>query len=84
MASTKPHRVRIAPGVRLDAVVVDDDLTVTRNWTEVSKTVADKLVGLTYQGRRKFEVEEGTVDEAVTETDSGGDQESSEDTGEAE
>lgn len=67
----KPHRVRIAPGVRLNAVVVDDDLTVTKNWTEVSKTVAEKLVGSEYQGREKFEVEEGSVDEAETEAEDG-------------
>ncbi len=70
MAAQKPHRIRIAPGAGLDAAVIDDDLTVTRSWTEVSKTVADKLVGSTYQGRQKFEVEEGSVDEAGSETKS--------------
>jgi hypothetical protein len=77
MAARKPHKVRIAPGVRLDAVTVDEDLTVTKSWVEVSKTVADNLVDSTYQGRQKFEVEEGTVDEAEPETEA-------EDAGEAE
>lgn len=69
MAKAKPRRVRLHPGAGLDAVVVDEDLTVTRSWTEVSKTVADKLVGSTYQGRQKFEVEEGSVDKAESETE---------------
>ena len=62
-------RMRVNPGLRLDAAWVDKDTLVTKQWTEVSSTLAKSLVGSTHQGRNKFEFEDTVADEAPVETE---------------
>lgn len=67
----KKVKVRINPGlIGLDAAWVDKDTLITKNWTEVSPTLAKSLVGLEHNGRPKFEVEDGPADKAEPETES--------------
>jgi len=59
--------VRVNPGLRgIDAARVKDTL-ITKKWTEVSPTLAKSLVGLEYNGRPKFEFEDGEPDESPPE-----------------
>lgn len=65
----KKTKIRVNPGLRaLDAVRVDDDLIVTKNWVEVSATLAKSLVSSTRQGQPVFEVMDAGDDEAPAET----------------
>lgn len=66
-------RVRVG-GMGLDEVWVDDHkVLITKRWTEVSSTLAKKLVGSEYNGRPKFEFEDDLADEAESEDSSSGD-----------
>ncbi len=57
-------RVRVKPGLRgVDRVRVSDDLFIDKNWTEISKTAAKKLVGSQWQGRPMYDFEDGEVDD---------------------
>lgn len=65
----KKARVRLNPSIRLDGAWVNSETLVTKNWTEVSPTLAKKLVVLEYKGLPKFEVEEGDPDEGDPEAE---------------
>ncbi len=69
--ASKKVRVRISPGILMDAEWVDDHkILVTKKWTEVPSTVAKKLVGSMYNGRSRFEFEDDLVDKAGSEDSS--------------
>ncbi len=60
--------VRIKDGFRgVDAWVVTKTLTVTKNWTTVTKSQAKKLLGLEYRGRLLFESRDTEADEVEVE-----------------
>lgn len=64
MAKNKKVRVRVNPGLLgLDAVQANKTTLITKAWTEVSPTLAKKLVGSEYKGRPKFEFEDDSFDE---------------------
>jgi len=68
MAKAKKVRVRVNPGLLgLDAVQVTKTVLITKIWTEVSPTLAKKLVGLEHKGRPKFEFEEADLDKGEVE-----------------
>ncbi len=70
---SKKVRVRVNPGLMgLDAVQVTKSTLVTKQWTEVSPTLAKKLIGLEHKGRPKFEIEEGSLDDSESETETEG------------
>jgi len=60
-------QIRIKPNVRLDGWVVDDNLTITKNWTTVPKKQAAALLSSLYKGRQVFESDEAEADEAEVE-----------------
>lgn len=65
MAASKKTRVRVNPGILMDAEWVNDHkILVTKQWTEVPSTVAKKMVGSMYNGRPRFEFEDDSADEA--------------------
>lgn len=51
-------KVRIIPRARLDAWVVSDELTITKDWTTVADDLAAELVGSLYQGKPVIEAEQ--------------------------
>ncbi len=72
--AAKKVRVRVNPGILMDAEWVDNHkVLVTKRWTEVSSTVAKKLVGSMYNGRERFEFKDDLADEARSESSSSDD-----------
>ena len=69
MTRAKKVKVRINNGLMgLDAAWVDDKNTlVTKRWTEISSTLAKTLVGSKYNGRPKFEFEDGAPEDGEPE-----------------
>jgi hypothetical protein len=62
-------KARIRPGVRgLDAKVINDDLTITKNWTTVADDAVEGLLRYQYKGSPVIEVDVPpvVVDEAPT------------------
>ena len=65
----KKVMVRMRRGSFLGAQWVNDHKTlVTKQWTEVSSTVAKSLVGSEYKGRPRFEFKDDSADNADAET----------------
>lgn len=60
-------RIRVNPSARVDAYRVSDKLTITKNWTTVTKTQGKKLLALRYKGVPLLVADETETDEVEVE-----------------